>query len=134
MPNQQKRPTFDGAGKPNGFLIPIWNCLTEPEERPDQVYLTVCSPRSRKGPHLHMRRKGRFCCVRGNVRVVQRANGAYYSVTIGDDHESRSVMVPAGIPTAIYNDSPWDAYVINMPTPAWSPEDPDDHAVENWID
>ena len=135
--NPKKIETKDEDGKPTGWLLPLWNALDNPELRPEQVYVTVVAPRSRKGPHLHKVRRGCFVCIKGNVRILMQRNdgiSTFYNVRkSGEENDYRMVIVPAGIPCAIYNDSATeDAYVLNMPSPAWSKDDPDDWPVANW--
>lgn len=71
-----KIPTKDDTGKPNGYVVPIWNANERPDLRPDQVYLTAVAPHSQKGPHLHKVRRGMFCCIKGNVRIVTRSESS----------------------------------------------------------
>lgn len=68
----KKIPTKGADGSENGYVVPIWNANEQPSLRPDQVYLTVVAPHLSKGPHLHKKRRGRFCCIKGNVRIVTR--------------------------------------------------------------
>jgi mannose-6-phosphate isomerase-like protein (cupin superfamily) len=122
-------------GQPNGFLVPIYSVhdgfLPEGRE-PKQVYLTVCSRGARKGPHLHYHRWGYFTCVRGNVRIVARVAGQYVSAHTGEAYAFQTVEVPAGVPAMIENVGDEDAYVINTPSPAWRPDEPDEHPVDDW--
>ena len=127
-------PTKDNAGNPNGFVLPIWSVHEAAHLRPDQIYMTSVAPGARKGPHLHMERRGLFICIRGNVRIVQRIAGNYLTERSGEDHRFRRVFVPSGAPCAIYNDGETEALVLNMPKPAWSATDPDEHPVSEWID
>ena len=128
-------PTLDPEGRPNGSLVPLWNVHEKvlPDDRtPMQVYLTICAPRSSKGPHLHQRRWGYFTCVRGNVRIVVRTPAGYEVVFTGEDHGLATIEVPAGFPALIENTGDTEAYVLNMPCPAWRPEDPDEWPVDGW--
>lgn len=45
----------------------------------------------------------------------------------GEDHDYRSVIVPTGGPAALQNLGKDDAYVLNMPNPAWTPTMHDEH-------
>lgn len=125
-------PTKDAQGKPNGYVVTIWNANEQPELRPDQVYLTAVAPHSQKGPHLHKVRRGMFCCVKGNVRVVARTEGEYYTYFSGEDHGFAVLTIPPGIPACLYNDDAKEALVLNMPSPAWSKDAPDEHPVTDW--
>lgn len=127
-----KIPTVDSTGKPNGYVIPIWNANEEPELRPDQVYLTAVAPHSHKGPHLHKVRSGLFCCIKGNVRIVWRCGLMYISDPSGEDYDYQCISIRPGTPACIYNDSDEEALVLNMPSPAWCAEDPDECPVEDW--
>lgn len=124
--------TRDSDGEPNGFLVPIYNVHETPiaaEQRPQQVYLTVVSPGAVKGPHLHLKRWGLFTCVKGNVKIVLKTPAGYEETFSGVDHGFATVQVPAGIPAALHNVGREDAYVLNMPSPAWRPDDLDEHPV-----
>lgn len=122
--------TRDAKGHANGWLLPLWNANTKPELRPDQVYLTVVAPGCVKGPHLHMKREQRYYLIKGDAEVITRADGEY-TITLlwpGD-----WMVVPAGIPSQIRNGNPAEeAWIINMPSPAWSKEDQDEWPVEDW--
>lgn len=123
--------TKDAAGNPTGWLLPIWHADNGPPI--DQVYLTVVAPGAVKGPHLHMNRRGLFCCIRGSVRVVMRnPAGQYVVVDLGDREGFPAIEVPPGTPAAIYNIGRGDAYVLNMPSPPWRSDDQDEWPVENW--
>jgi dTDP-4-dehydrorhamnose 3,5-epimerase-like enzyme len=122
-------------GSVNGFLVPLYNLyegFLSPEQRPEQVYLTVCRAGAHKGPHLHLKRWGYFTCIRGNVRIVARLADGYDAAYTGEDHAFQTVEVPAGVPAVIENVGGEDAYVINTPSPAWRPDDQDDHPVTDW--
>lgn len=127
-----KHQTFDATGKPNGYVIPVWNVNEHPGVRPDQVYVTSVTPHSQKGPHLHFVRRGLFCCIRGNVRVVTRWLDKYSTHYSGDRYNHALIEVPTGVAAAIYNDGDEEALMLNMPSPAWSKDAPDENPVENW--
>ena len=119
-------------GKPNGFLVPIYNDYESPinpAQKPCQVYLTVVAPRAIKGPHLHMQRWGLFTCIKGNIKIIIQTPKGYEDHFSGEDHEFKTVQVPAGLGAALQNTGDVEAYVLNMPSPAWTPENPDDHLV-----
>lgn len=127
-----KHVTKDKAGKANGFLIPIFNVhdgfLAE-AQHPKQVYVTVVSPHTVKGPHLHMKRWGVFTCIKGNVKVVLKTQDGYVEHYSGEDYGFLSIQIPAGTAAAIQCLGDEDAYVLNTPSPAWHVEDQDDHPV-----
>jgi hypothetical protein len=115
----------------NGFLVPIYNINDEfyPEgTAPQQVYLTVISPYKIKGPHLHFIRTGCFTCIKGNARFILKTLEGYQVFKSGEDNDYLSVIVPTGVPAALQNIGDCDAYVLNMPYPAWTPTMHDEHS------
>lgn len=125
--------TKDSEGRPNGYLVPIYNIndrFFQSGEEPQQVYLTVIEPRKVKGPHLHHIRTGCFTCIKGNVRIVLKTDKGYEVVYSGVDHEYRTVIVPTGVPAALHNLSDEECFVLNMPNPAWSPDMNDEHSAD----
>jgi len=121
--------TKDAQGQVNGYLVPIWNVLDGP--RVDQVYLTVINPGAMKGPHLHLKRRGLFKVLGGVVRLVIRNKQGVYLTTVMDEDED-PIPVSPGTPAALYNVGDGFAYVLNMPSPPWRPDDQDEHEVESW--
>jgi dTDP-4-dehydrorhamnose 3,5-epimerase len=122
--------TNNREARPNGWLVPIFNVhdgLIDPSRHPRQVYLTVIAPGEIKGPHLHLKRWGLFTCIRGNVRVVVRTENGYEEYPTGEDYEFATIQVPAGVPAALQNIGDEEAYILNMPSPAWHIDDTDEH-------
>lgn len=120
-----KYETTSADNKKNGYLIPIYNkkenFFSENAE-PQQVYLTVVKANCIKGPHLHKVRKGFFTCIKGNVRIILKINNKFIQYYSGENHEYLSVEIPTNIGAAIQNIDSKDAFVLNMPTPAWDPD------------
>lgn len=117
--------TYDKDGKKNGYLVPIYNIndnFFNQDFEPKQVYLSVLSPGCSKGPHLHYKRIGFFTCIKGNVKIVVKIGSSYQEYYIGEDYDYASVEVPTGIPALIENISKEDAFLLNMPNPAWTPD------------
>ena len=127
-----KIPTRAQAGHVNGFLIPIYNehdGFLDGENAPKQVYLTVCDPGQVKGPHLHYKRRGLFTCIRGNLRIIVRTDAGYEEYFSGEAYDFATIEVPPGTPAALQNIGPEACYVLNTPSPAWRPDDQDEHEV-----
>jgi dTDP-4-dehydrorhamnose 3,5-epimerase-like enzyme len=138
--NDLKIQTKGADGQANGYLVPLWN-VHEHDWAPDQVYLTVVAPGCTKGPHLHKKRHGRFFCIKGNVEIIERLYdfgehparwSSYVSTLTGEDHDYAMVEVPPCMAAAIVNHGDTPALVLNMPTPAWTADDPDEWPVEDW--
>ncbi len=125
--------TKNNEAKTNGYLVPIYNIhdsFFPAGEEPRQVYLTVIAKGEIKGPHLHYIRTGCFTCIRGNARFVLKTADGYQVVLSGEEHEYRTVIVPKGVPAALQNIGEGEAFVLNMPQPAWTPEMNDEHGAD----
>ena len=121
------------TGDANGFLVPIYNLkegFFSSGKEPQQVYMTTILPGTVKGPHLHFIRTGFFTCIKGNVRVVLKTDEGYQQFLSGEDHEFLSVEVPTGIAAAVQCIGDEEAYMLNMPNPAWTPEMNDEHSAD----
>lgn len=127
--------TKDRNGQANGYLIPIFNAtegFVAPAQHPQQAYLTVVAPGKAKGPHLHLKRWGLFTCIKGNIKIVIKTADGYQEHFSGEAHDFATVQMPAGLPAALVNVGDGEAFVLNMPAPAWHVEDQDDHPVVGW--
>lgn len=125
--------TYNRLKAENGFLIPVLNFaegFLENEQWPKQIYCTVAKEGEIKGPHLHKIRWGLFTCIKGDIKIVVRIDGKYHEYLSGEHYEYSTIQVPAGIPSALVNIGAGDAYILNMPSPAWSKEAPDDWDVQ----
>lgn len=120
--------TYDKTGHQTGELIPLWHIDQGPPI--DQVYLTTIWPGRTKGPHLHLKRRGLFHCVFGEVRVVMRVGSTYCNVELlpGDP----PIEVPPGTPALLFNPSGCISAVLNMPSPPWRVGEEDEHEVTDW--
>lgn len=126
-----KHTTFDKSKESNGYLVPIYNVndLNNPSDyAPKQVYLTVIQKDKIKGPHLHYKRDGFFTCIKGDVKIIIFINDDYVEYKSGESHNYLSVFIPKGTPAAIQNIGSEEAFLINMPSPAWTPEMNDEHS------
>jgi hypothetical protein len=125
--------TKSNFGEVNGYLIPIYNIYEgffRSGEEPQQVYLTVINGKMVKGPHLHFIRTGCFTCIKGNARFILKTLDGYKVIYSGEDFEYKSVIVPTGIPAALQNLGESEAFILNMPQPAWTPEMNDEHTAD----
>jgi hypothetical protein len=129
----KKYETRNNDNSSNGFLVPIYNVhenFYAKDNPPQQVYLTVISSNQIKGPHLHFIRTGCFTCIKGNCRFILKTEDGYKTFMSGEDNNYLTVMVPKGVPAALQNLSDSDAYVLNMPFPAWTPTMNDEHTAD----
>ena len=120
-------------GTTTGYLVPIYNIHDKffaLGREPQQVYLTVVAPHGAKGPHLHLIRTGCFTCIKGNVRIVVKADGRYQEYYSGEAYDYLSVEIPTGTPALVQNLGEDEAFVLNMPSPAWTPTMNDEHTAD----
>ncbi|MFZ2360448.1 MAG: WxcM-like domain-containing protein [Anaerolineae bacterium] len=125
--------TRDASGHTNGYLVPLYNVHEEffaTGHEPQQVYLTTIAPNCSKGPHLHHIRTGFFTCIKGNVRIVVKVDNEYQEYYSGEAHNYCSVEIPTGVPALIQNLGDEEAFVLNMPCPAWTMEMKDEHTAD----
>lgn len=87
-------PTKDHHNRRNGSLFPLVN-TADPDSLPiELVYLTVCYPRSVKGPHVHFPPKtDRFVCVEGSCTVYCRNEQTKVISHFKLDHKRRKLLV-----------------------------------------
>ena len=123
--------TKDADGEENGWMLPIWNCR-ESDYRPDQVYVTAVNPHCSKGPHLHKVRTGFFSCIQGNVTIITRKDGTYEKHWLGLHNAHKPLKVEPGTACQIVNRENDPAVLLNMPSPSWAADEPDEWPVENW--
>jgi len=129
----KKFTTKDEHGDVNGFLVPLYNIHDKffaPGKEPQQVYMTTILPGTIKGPHLHFIRTGFFTCIKGNVRVVLKTDEGYEVFFSGEDYEYKSIEVPTGVPAAVQCVGSEEAFLLNMPNPAWTPDMNDEHSAD----
>jgi len=129
----KKFTTKDEHGDVNGFLVPIYNIHDKffaPGKEPQQVYMTTILPGTLKGPHMHFIRTGFFTCIKGNVRVVLKTDEGYQVFFSGEDYEYQSIEVPTGIAAVVQCLGAEEAYLLNMPNPAWTPDMNDEHTAD----
>ncbi len=125
--------TKSSSNEINGFLVPIYNIhdqFFDKDTRPEQVYLTVIKKNSSKGPHLHYIRTGCFTCIKGNAAIILKIDEKYETFVSGEKHNFLSVLIPTGVPAMICNIDNNDAYIINTPYPAWTPDMDDEHTAD----
>lgn len=129
----KKYQTKTEHGEVNGFLVPLYNIHDKffaAGKEPQQVYLTTVLPGKIKGPHLHFIRTGFFTCIKGNVRVVLKTGSEYQVFYSGVDHDFLSIEIPTGTPAAVQCLGDEEAYILNMPNPAWTPDMNDEHTAD----
>lgn len=129
---EKKYLTKDQQGNVNGQLVSLWKDWEKIfKAEPKQVYFNICAPKAIKGPHLHKKRWDYFVCIRGKIRFIVKWDENYETIEVDAENDPcfKIVEIPPAVPCAIQNISDAEAWFLNMPHPAWHPDDPDDHPV-----
>ncbi len=109
--------TYALDGKVNGYLVE----LAKQGEK-TTAYLTVTSPGSFKGYHMHLRRTGNFVVLRGKVKIIL-VDGGQKKEFILEELNHQRITIPVGVYTGIQNIGETEAWMLNFPQPAYDPND-----------
>lgn len=112
-------------GDINGFLLEVasthdgWSKFLNKA----QVYMTTVLPGKKKGFHLHHKKENQFTCIKGNVAVAvwngKKISKEFY---IGESN-FLTIRVPKKHAICFYNFGPKEAYVVNLCSPPYDPND-----------
>ena len=62
--------------------------------------------------------------------VILKIDNIYEEFFSGENYDYSSVFIPKGTPAAIQNISNEDAFLLNMPSPAWTKDMNDEHSAD----
>lgn len=111
----KKVPTYDLAGKENGFLMELFKDETGVKT---EAYLSAALPGAFKGYHLHRVRAARYVCLKGTMKIILYVNG------VREEHvltPGKRLFIPKDVPTGLQNIGEEEAWLINYPDPAYDP-------------
>ncbi len=112
----------------NGVFIPVWrNWDSQYSIKPEMVYYTTITPGQMKGPHLHKKRTSNITCVSGKVALVLKSGGNYKEVVADSENPATTEVLP-GTGLLVINIGSESAALINICSPAWHPDEPDNFA------
>lgn len=117
--------TRDLSGQENGWLMEIassrdgWSKFLDNA----QVYLTTVLPGKKKGGHFHHKRTSQISCIRGRVIM-----GVWHNHQLNQEMELNAnepviVRVPNGTALSFYNPGGKVAYLLNLCSPPYDPDD-----------
>ena len=118
--------TRDLGGGDNGWLMEIassrdgWSRFLNNA----QVYLTVLNPGKKKGFHLHHKKENQLTCVRGKVVVAIWDGNRIEEISLDAD-KPITVRVPKEQAICFYNPTMDTAYILNLCSPSYDPNDPE---------
>lgn len=107
--------TKDINGNDNGYLIELAT-----DGRRTTAYLTVAYPGCFKGFHCHFVREANYTCIKGKAKIIL-ITWAGKEEYILDANEPQRLHIPINIPTAFVNEGEEDAFIVNVPIPAYDP-------------
>lgn len=125
--------TFDKDKNPNGWIMPFYK-QNDPDFADYDVrfiYASAIAPRTRKGPHVHLKRECRLVPILGRIIATVRVNGEYRSVIL-DSAKPEVLIVKAGTPFCLENEEGTEAIVVNLANHIWMPDDQDNYPVNDW--
>jgi dTDP-4-dehydrorhamnose 3,5-epimerase len=99
-------------------------------------YLFTIRPGRIKGWGMHKRQADRYLGIRGQVRVVlfdgrveSATHGTYDQYYLGEELPSL-LRIPPGVWHADQNVGPAEAAILNFPTVAYDPDEPDKYRID----
>ena len=116
--------TKDLTGQDNGLLVEIastkdgWSRFLDNA----QIYLTTLVPGKKKGFHLHHKKENQFICIKGNIAMAVWDGKDMAEYKIGETNPLM-VRVPKEHAICFYNPGPDEAYILNLCSPPYDPED-----------
>ncbi len=122
--------SYDNIGAYTGFLLPVHtinDCFFRDGFEAQQINISALAPMCIKGPHLHLIRMVIFTCLKGNIRIVIKADKKYSNHFSGETYNHLSVEVPSGIPAAIQNIGDEEALILAVWNKAWTPDLKDEY-------
>ena len=87
------------------------------------------APGCKKGPHLHKKRTGYITCLQGDVTLILKTNNAYERIQC-DSKRPVTVEVLPGVGLLAINMASESALLINVCSPAWSPNNQDSYPAD----
>jgi dTDP-4-dehydrorhamnose 3,5-epimerase-like enzyme len=118
--------TKDSGGQENGWLMEVassrdgWNRFLDNA----QVYVTILLPGKKKGWHLHHKKASQLTCIKGKV-VIAIWDGKNIEELVLNANKPVTVRVPKEQAICFYNPGPEEAYILNLCSPPYDPQNPE---------
>lgn len=116
--------TKDNKGNKNGLLMEIastrdgWSKFLDNA----QVYVTIVDPGKKKGFHLHHKKTNQFTLIKGKALMAVWDGQKIKERQMSSD-KPKTVRVPKKQAVAFYNYGKEAAYILNLCSPPYDPED-----------
>ena len=119
-----------------GSMMPIYRDWDDSHNghSPKMVYATTMNPSTNKGPILHMERYEFVTAISGVVNVELMIDNKFVIYSLRDREGNSNILkIPPGIPKIFSNISKDEcAVIINAPSKAWHPDNPDTFKFTSW--
>ena len=119
-----------------GKLMEIMRCDDEVFERFGQAYFTTALPGVVKAWHYHKKQDDHFVCVAGKIRLGlydvregSKTKGEVNEFTLSLE-DPFLVKIPKGVYRAFKSVSGAESMIINIPTMAYNPKEPDEYRID----
>ncbi len=123
--------TQDMAGIVNGKLMEIasirdgWSKFLDNS----QIYLTTLLPKKKKGFHLHHKKENQVTCIKGRINLGVWDGKNIHEFVLDADSPT-TVRVPKGNALCFYNSGNKVAYILNLCSPPYNPDDPEQEDID----
>lgn len=123
MQTAKKVYTQNPSGKDNGWLMELYK-----QGEKTLAYLTAIYPKAFKGFHLHRVRTSNYVCLRGIIKITLwefNKNGVVGRMWEQEEHilhSGEKLDIPTNIAIGLKNIGEEEAWLVNMPNPAYDPD------------
>lgn len=120
---------------PEGDMMPVFKDWEHPDYDPKMVYVTTMLPGTVKGPILHKERKYFVTAITGTVDIEVLVNGVVYTYNLHDEErpqEYSTLILEENIPVRFVSRGSSIGTIVNCPSKAWHPNNPDTIKYSSW--
>jgi hypothetical protein len=122
---------------PEGDMIPIFKDWENEGYEPKMVYLTTMIPGTTKGPILHKERKYFVSATTGTIDIEFLFEGKIKTVNLHDEANPtvyNTLILEEDIPVRFISRGTEIGTIVNCPSKAWHPDNPDTFKYSSWED
>lgn len=115
--------------------MPVFKDWEHPDYDPKMVYVTTMLPGTVKGPILHKERKYFVTAITGTVDIEVLVNGVVYTYNLHDEErpqEYSTLILEENIPVRFVSRGSSIGTIVNCPSKAWHPNNPDTIKYSSW--
>lgn len=120
---------------PEGEMIPIFKDWENEGYEPKMVYLTTMTPGTTKGPILHKERKYFVSAISGTIDIEFLFEGKIKTVNLHDEANPtvyNTLILEEHVPVRFISRGIEIGTIVNCPSKAWHPDNPDTFKYSSW--